>query len=173
MSDADWVIWWCCTWRDMHPAWQVRVGDDLAQRAAVTRSQHGELLACLGITPSPPPPPIADALLWLSLSIECRDQALALVQAICFAAHADRRSLTDEQWAWCRSLAKALRPGLWLLADKVDPRAMLGGWLGDNCWLRLRLAWAPDDSLRPTQGLPTNKLDSLWRAVLWKVNAAC
>lgn len=180
MTDNDWIDWWCCTWRWMHPGWQpwllAEQGVELAAFAAVARSRHGDLLNCLGITPTQPPEPSFDVLNWLSLNAEQRVLALTLVQAVCSSA--EMRTLDDECWRWCRSLAKALRPGLWLAGETVDARAMLGGWLGESCWSRLRLAWAPDDDLTAAPDLPPRKLDALWQAVLWKVKgmdkgAAC
>ncbi|MGY2289753.1 type III secretion protein [Pseudomonas sp. SDO528_S397] len=175
MTDTDWINWWCCTWRWMHPGWQARLlaeqGVPLEAFMAVSRSRHGELLHCLGITPSQPPEPVADVMQWLSLSDAQREQALTLVQAICFTVDADTQAQTGEHWSWCRSLAKALRPGLWLAGEVTDARAMLGPWLGESCWSRLRLAWSPEDNVALALNLPARKLDALWRAVLWKVNA--
>ncbi|AVU78765.1 type III secretion protein [Pseudomonas rhizophila] len=133
----------------------------------VWRSRHDALLALLGIAPSAPPEPDPNVIEWLSLTDAQRLQALALVRAICFATPNDQ--LSDAQWFWCRGIAKALRPGLWLTDEVTDPRAMLAGWLGERCWSRLRLLWAPDETLEPAFNLPTRKLDALWRSVLWRV----
>lgn len=169
MTEADWVNWWCCTWRWMHPGWQPQ----LAPFTPVSRSRHTDLLNCLGVTPSQPPVPQVDAMHWLSLTEQQQTQALALVAAICFANPALQAQVSDEQWAWCRGLAKALRPGLWLGAEVFDARCLLGAWLGEGCWSRLRLAWAPDEVLVPVLvpvlNVPARKLDALWHAVLWKV----
>lgn len=149
----------------MHPGWQPQV----APFMHLARSRHGDLLTCLGVTPSPPPAPQADAMHWLSLTEQQQAQALALAAAICCANPSSHLPVSDEQWSWCRGLAKALRPGLWLEGEVVDARCMLGAWLGEGCWSRLRLAWAPDDVLVPARNLPARKLDALWHAVLWKV----
>ncbi|KAF1006977.1 MAG: hypothetical protein GAK32_02375 [Pseudomonas fluorescens] len=165
MTEADWVNWWCCTWRWMHPGWQPR----LASFTNLLRSRHGDVQVALDITPSPPPTPHAGAIQWLSLTEQQQSQALALVAAICFAKPSAQPQVSDEQWSWCRGLAKALRPGLWLQEEELDARCMLGAWLGEGCWSRLRLTWAPDDELAPAPDLPARKLDALWHAVLWKV----
>ena len=149
----------------MHPGWQPQ----LAPFTPVSRSRHTDLLNCLGITPSQPPAPQVDAMHWLSLTEQQQAEALALVAAICFANPALQAQVSDEQWAWCRGLAKALRPGLWLGAEVLDARCLLGAWLGEGCWSRLRLAWAPDEVLVPALNVPARKLDAVWHAVLWKV----
>ncbi|WP_092164929.1 MULTISPECIES: hypothetical protein [unclassified Pseudomonas] len=133
----------------------------------ICRSQHGILLSLLGIVPSAPPEPEPNVIEWLSLTEKQRLQALSLVHAICFAVRNDE--LSEEQWSWCRGIAKALRPGLWLTADVTDSRAMLGGWLGERYWSRLRVSWAPQVALEPAFNVPARKLDALWRSVLWRV----
>ncbi len=175
MTDTDWANWWCCTWRWMHPGWQpwvrARGGQAFAALGGLPRSRHADLLRSLGVTPSQPPPPIAEVVHWLSLSAAQRVQALWLVQTICCCAQTgDPHTGSEEDWAWCRSVAKALRPGLWLSDRVIDARALLGGWLAPDCWSRLRLDWSPDDALAPAQDVPARKLDALWRAVLWRVS---
>lgn len=171
MSDTDWANWWCCTWRWMHPGWQPWVsGQAVAALSGLSRSRHADLLQCLGVTPSPPPPPVAEVMHWLSLNAAQQVQALWLVQTICCAVSNDPHTGSEEDWAWCRGVAKALRPGLWLDDRVIDARALLGSWLTPDCWARLRLVWAPDETLAPAQGLPARKLDALWRAVLWRVS---
>lgn len=175
MTSADWVSWWCCTWHWAHPAWQAQMLSDQGLEAdacaAVARSRQADLLASLGIIPSQPPAPDADVLLWLSLSAEQRQQALSLAQSICCAPIRAETTVTARHDPWCRSLAKALRPGLWANPQATDMRPLLGAWLGPAVWSRLRLSWAPGDVQEPATDLPPNKLDTLWRAVLWRVQA--
>lgn len=171
MSDTDWANWWCCTWRWMHPGWQPWVsGQAVAALSGLSRSRHADLLQCLGVTPSPPPPPVAEVMHWLSLNAAQQVQALWLVQTICCAVSNDPHTGSEEDWAWCRGVAKALRPGRWLSDRVIDARALLGSWLTPDCWTRLRLGWSPDETLAPAQGVPARKLDALWRAVLWRVS---
>ncbi|UZE15369.1 type III secretion protein [Pseudomonas sp. B21-054] len=173
MTDEQWVGWWCCTWRWMHPKWKSSVGEqwgiDFDVCMGVWRSRHDALLTLLGIPPSAPPEPEPNVIEWLSLTEAQRLQALALVRAICLAAPNDQ--LPDEQWSWCRGVAKALRPGLWLNENVTDPRAILAGWLGERCWSRLRLLWPPEEAPEPAFNVPARKLDALWRSVLWRVRA--
>jgi hypothetical protein len=174
MTSADWVSWWCCTWQWAHPAWQTQMllaqGLDADACAAVVRSRQADLLASLGVIPSQPPAPDADVLLWLSLSAEQRQQALALARTICCAPMHAETTVAARYYPWCRSLAKALRPGLWADPQETDMRPLLGAWLGAAFWPRLRLSWAPGDVREPATDLPPNKLETLWRAVLWRVS---
>ncbi|WP_434698145.1 type III secretion protein [Pseudomonas sp. D1-1] len=157
----------------MHPKWKSSVweqrGIDFDVCMGVWRSRHDALLTLLGIPPSAPPEPQPNVIEWLSLTEAQRLQALALVRAICFAAADDQ--LSYAQWSWCRGIAKALRPGLWLTEEVTDPREILAGWLGERCWSRLRLLWPPETTLEPAFNVPSRKLDALWRSVLWRVRA--
>lgn len=173
MTDEQWVGWWCCTWRWMHPNWKSHLGEqravDFDKCIWIWRSRHDALLTLLGIPPTAPPEPEPNVIEWMSLTEAQRLQALALVRAICFAASDDQ--LSDAQWSWCRGIAKALRPGLWLIDEITDPREILASWVGEACWSRLRLLWAPEETLKPVFDVPERKLDALWRSVLWRVRA--
>ncbi|NWA02076.1 type III secretion protein [Pseudomonas gingeri] len=173
MNELDWINWWCCTWRWAHPGWRLQLlaahGLDTGHASALAGSRHAELLEALGVMPSQPPPVDADVALWLSLTAEQREQALLLARSICCAPFPHQPTVAERHGQWCRSLAKALRPGLWLDQPTVDARVLLASWLGAPFWSRLRLAWAPGESLEPLADLPRQKLDTLWRAVLWRV----
>lgn len=171
MTSEQWVMWWCCTWRWMHPGWnssvQEQAGLDFVNCTRVWRSQHVALMAMLGIVPSAPPEPAPNVIEWLSLTEEQRCYSSSLVHAICFAS--GNEELSDEDWLWCRGVAKALRPGLWLTTDVTESRSLLAGWLGERFWSRLRLQWSPTEVLEPAFNLPARKLEALWRSVLWRV----
>ena len=66
-------------------------------------------------------------------------------------------------------MAKALRPGVWLSPTVIDTRQLLGVWLGEANWSRLRLAWPPGEVDEIPDHVPLNKLNTLWHAVLWQV----
>ncbi|AMB87260.1 hypothetical protein AWM79_18960 [Pseudomonas agarici] len=174
MNELDWINWWCCTWRWAHPDWRSGLlaahGLDGDHDAALASSRHAALMSALGVTPCQPPPLDANVALWLSLTVEQREQALLLARSICAASVANQPTVPERHGHWCRSLAKALRPGLWLDHSNVDPRVLLASWLGAPFWSRLRLAWAPGEQLEPLVDLPRHKLDTLWRAVLWRVD---
>lgn len=172
-TNTDWVQWWCCTWHWAHPDWHTQFVsgpvEELNRFAAVARSQHRSFLASVGIIPDQPPAPDSDVLMWLALTKQQQQLALALVQMICFA---DSESLTIAAFShepWCRRVAKALRPGVWLSPTVVDVRQLLGAWLGQIYWSRLRLAWPPGELDATLSRAPANKLNTLWQSVLWRV----
>nr|WP_241667658.1 type III secretion protein [Pseudomonas caspiana] len=174
MTSADWVNWWCGTWHWAHPGWHAQMlsaqGLEAGACDAVARSRQADLLASLGVVPSQPPVLDANVVLWLSLNTEQRQQALVLAKSICCAAVGAEATVSVRHDLWCRSLAKALRPGLWLDPQATDMRPLLGAWLGPMFWPRLRLGWAPGDVGELATDLPPNKLETLWRAVLWRVS---
>lgn len=175
MTDHQWVSWWCHAWRWMHPTWGSRqchpLDNDFAACTGIWRSRHDALLTLLGIDPSPPPEAEPRVIEWLSLTEEQRVQALSLAQAICFTTSNDQSQLSSEQWSWCRSIAKALRPARWLPPEVTDPRAILAGWLGERFWTRVRLSWPVDEVPEPVFNVCPRKLDALWQSVLWRVRA--
>jgi hypothetical protein len=182
VSGAQWVQWWCTPWEDAHASWQ----HGFAEQAGLTlhASEHwarrcpDAFMAFAGVYPPQPPAPEPQALQWLALAPAQRELALALVTQICAgqpSGHADD-SLAPAHVPWCRSLAKALRPGLWLGDDPAQAPALLGAWLGPHYWARLRLAW-PMPSARLAMATLTSsplalaRLNTLWPAVLWRVAA--
>jgi hypothetical protein len=133
-----------------------------------------------GMTVPQPPSPDTNTLRWLALDPSQRQLALALVEQICAPGHSSFGP-TGEYATWCRSVAKALRPGLWL--ENVESEAqlgvsLLGAWIGPHCWARLQLRWpmlpvaeaARRDEML-TISLP-GKLQTLWPAVLWRVGGS-
>lgn len=172
-AEAQWVQWWCCTWRWAHPDWQTRYlsgpAEDFHRYEAVARSQHSGFLRSVGIAPDQPPPPDRDVLSWLALNAQQKRDALMLVQIICFAPTMSATADAVDHEQWCRRVAKALRPGTWLSPTVVDARELLGAWLGDIYWSRLRLAWPPGELDEIAARGPRSKLDTLWQSVLWRV----
>ncbi|UZE25642.1 type III secretion protein [Pseudomonas sp. B21-056] len=168
-AEDRWVRWWCNPWDWAHPAWHSRfagsAGLSISACEALMVGRHGVFLHSVGIDPSQPPMVAEPVLRWLELTPVQRDRALALAQGICFApAEPDG---ADGQW--CRAVSKGLRPGAWLQPQCNDARLLLGAWLGTACWSRLRLAWPPDDIVEQPPQAPENKLETLWRAILWRV----
>lgn len=130
-----------------------------------------------GMTVPLPPTPDANTLQWLALEPSQQQLALALVEQICVSDQANLGQ-ADQHAPWCRSLAKALRPGLWLEsleAEALPGCRLLSAWTGPDCWARLRLGWpvqpwaeaAGRDVVSSANG--TGKLHTLWAAVLWRV----
>lgn len=171
----EWVRWWCSAWQWAHADWKVQfaAASGLATRdcEALMRSRHGEFLHSVGIVPSQPPEPCEHLMHWLALSPIQRELALSLARRICFAPPDLPPRANDSDTLWCQRLAKALRPGLWLDPLVTDVRPLLGAWLGQACWSRLRLAWAPGEVAESFGDMPDNKLETLWQAILWRVAA--
>lgn len=169
-----WLSWWCQAWQWADEGWlQVTaVEPDIGLWPALMRSRHQDFMVALGIQPETPPVVIADILHWGSLSPLQRDRALALAACICCFPGVTGTRLLVAEADWCRQVAKALRPGQWIGPLYLDVRLLLGAWLGESYWPRIRLYWPPDQVgtlVMPTLALPTHKLEALWCAVFWRV----
>ncbi|MEO4017655.1 type III secretion protein [Pseudomonas rossensis] len=172
MTEA-WVEWWCCSWRWAHPEWQAQLstvaGLGAGNWGAIAHSRHADLLRSIAIDPSQPPAICEDLMRWLALSPLQKDTALSLAGRVCFSSRHSAPLSNESHDLWCQRFAKALRPGLWLDPGVEDERLLLGAWLGEVCWSRLRLTWAPGEVGEPLAHLPSSKLQTLWQAVLWRV----
>ncbi|WP_110949820.1 type III secretion protein [Pseudomonas bohemica] len=180
IRDERWIQWWCAPWQWAHPGWMAlfveRSGLSGVEAQALLRGRHNAFLQSVGITPSQPPEPADSWVQWLLLGVDQQRQALELAGSICLGRTSDRARRLNEHEAhhedWCRSVAKALRPGVWLEPSIDDPRILLAAWAGETCWSRLRLSWAPDEVRQLVTDLPANKLQTLWQSVLWRVTSA-
>lgn len=168
---AFWASWWCNPWQWAHPSWHAHAAEGYGLPAPVLQqlmaSRPSMFLQGVGIGPSQPPAPeqATATLQWLELAPGARERALALVDGICFdAGHG-----VAENQPWCRALQLALRPASWLPAGLGDSRLLLGAWLGAAYWPRLRLAWPIGEVGELPEGLPHQKLETLWQGVMWRV----
>jgi len=174
-SEERWIQWWCAPWQWAHPDWMTRFlersGLPPTDITNLLQVRHGAFLHSAGIEPSQPPPPVDALLQWLALDALRQRQALKLAGRICLIGSADGEPDSDPgpHETWCRSVAKALRPGTWLDVRVDDPRLLLAAWTGETCWPRLRLSWAPDAVSLTFVELPLKKLQTLWQSVLWRV----
>ncbi|WP_223536958.1 type III secretion protein [Pseudomonas sp. GL-B-16] len=180
-SVQSWVRWWCDAWQGAHGSWRSgfaeHAGLALSVCEQVAQRQPETFMRFAGMMAPQPPAPDTNTLQWLALQPSQRQLALAMVEHICTPGRAGLDPI-DGHAPWCRSLAKALRPGLWL--QSREPGAQLGvclleHWIGPHCWARLRLCWP----VRPTQAWDitlsasaSGKLHTLWSAVLWRVIAS-
>jgi hypothetical protein len=175
MSDIAerWVRWWCEAWHFAHPSWR-QTSPMLEAARCCKNSRHAVLTQSLGILATQPPPPHEGLLQWLALDETQQLRALTLAERICSAKlpRADDGHHAHADAGWCRSLGKALRPGLWLTAGVQDPRLLLGAWAGPTCWERLRLQWELGTLGEIPQDLPANRVAALWTAILWRVTHA-
>lgn len=169
---GQWVEWWCAPWHWAHPEWKAKFatlgGLSSGDCNAVARSRHVDFLRNVGIVPSQPPEPVEALLRWLALTPKQREHAFSLVQRVCFAKPAQAPS-PDLEDGWCYGLAKAIRPGQWIHPGIEDERVLLGAFVGERCWSRLQLMWAPGEPGQWVNGLPDKKLQTLWQSVLWRV----
>ncbi|SEP66086.1 hypothetical protein SAMN03159444_00334 [Pseudomonas sp. NFACC02] len=174
-SEARWIQWWCAPWQWAHPAWKAPflalVGaaeDDLMD---APQGLQTAFLHSAQIEPCQPPTPVNAVLQWLALPADQQHQALELAARICLTSVGDGKtqSPTSVYEGWCRAVAKALRPGVWLDPAIDDPRLLLAAWVGEDCWSRLRLSWPPQAVQPAVTNMPSNKLHTLWQSVLWRV----
>jgi hypothetical protein len=178
-AEERWIQWWCAPWQWAHPDWTSRFlecsGLPPTDLADLMRVRPAAFLQGVGIAPSQPPPPVDALLQWLALDADGQRQALNLAGRICLLGPAQSEaanapdSVPGQHETWCRSVARALRPGTWLDVNIDDPRLVLASWIGETCWPRLRLSWPPDSVPQTVAHLPSNKLQTLWQAVLWRV----
>jgi hypothetical protein len=172
-DDARWIQWWCAPWEWAHPAWKARflALNGLSEGDPIDSPQghHTAFLRSTHIEPAQPPVPVDAVLQWLTLTTDQQQQALYLAGRICLTSMGDAQSLGSAHEAWCRAVAKALRPGAWLDPAIDDPRLLLAAWIGEHCWSRLRLSWPPHAVQPATTDMPSNKLQTLWQSVLWRV----
>ena len=166
-----WASWWCNPWPWADRGWQVGFAEQhglpLEDCQLLLGSRPRVFLQSLGIVPSQPPSPNACALRWLGLDERQRTQLLQLVHCICFAQGPE----PGPEGQWCWGLSQALRPGRWLPAEMADARLLLGAWLGQACWSRLRLSWPPGELAEELAQAPEHKLQALWQAAFWRVGA--
>lgn len=165
-----WVRWWFAAGAQAHPGWCADSGDSHEALAlSVPVSRHEFIAASRAVQLPQPPEPHEGLLQWVRLSEAEQMLALCLVEAICAPQPALAESFVAHE-SWCRSVAKALRPGLWLPSASLDARLLLGAWVGSQCWMRAKLQW-PSSALGPLpQGLPSHRLDALWSAALWRAS---
>lgn len=166
--------WWCATWKWAHPSWleswaDAGVSADIAQRLSTSR--HREWQVLLGIEPQQPPMPNGAILQWLTLAEAQRELALNLAQRVCFPG--PETTPPHEHEAWCRSIAKGLRPATWLSFDGLpDARVLLGAWVGSAYWQRLLTSWPRADAYGlslPNAEWPARRVEALWQALIWRV----
>ncbi|WP_437883143.1 type III secretion protein [Pseudomonas sp. LRF_L74] len=163
----QWIEWWFQAGEQAHPGWSHGAANEVAWLDGLPVSRRAARACPEGALMQPPAPDEA-VLSWVALDHRRRELALALVGDICLPA-APWHERREPYAGWCRSIGKALRPGLWLGEPVHDPRMLLGAWVGAQCWSRVKLQWSPEGLGSPPAGLPMNRLKALWGAVLWRV----
>ncbi|WP_245929532.1 type III secretion protein [Brenneria roseae] len=182
VTRLDWLTWWAsgCVWQS-DPSWKSEAIFPVERQKARAfmhaniplLSRHFDLPMQL------PPEPVVSLMQIGTLSAFQREQILNLIAAAC-QPPAPSSVLTDEQITWCRRLAKALRPGLWLSQHVAftdgyaDALTLLRVRYGEICWPRLRLLFPQSWVTRcrkPEYALPAGRLNTLCDALVWKAAA--
>ncbi|WOA51430.1 serine kinase [Dickeya solani] len=171
-----WSRWWCygCL-RQADPSWREAVvfSEDEMALAPV---HHAAMRRRLGVAEALPPAPESTLLQLGQLDVEQRHQVLLLMAAVCRETPGD---LPEMLAVWCRRLAKALRPGLWLPPSlafdqqrEQDALAILRSRFPQACWSRLQLLYPRDwrdDAGQPLgEALPASRIAGLCDAIVWK-----
>jgi len=175
-----WLRWWCIdSWLAADASWR-QAGfyqlDDV-RLAALARTHHPLIVQELQLSHQVSPPD-RELLAWLDLTEAQRQLALRLAAEVCWR-DSTQTMLLPAQQRWCRRIAQAMRPGLWLTEAEelpVNDGDINGLWLlrlraGPGCWSRLRLAFPTEqtrrvESLHQPDDFPPRLLP-LWQAVLW------
>ncbi|ANE77535.1 hypothetical protein [Dickeya solani] len=171
-----WSRWWCygCL-RQADPSWReatVFSEDEMA----LAPVHHAAMRRRLGVAEALPPAPESTLLQLGQLDVEQRRQVLLLMAAVCRETPGD---LPETLAVWCRRLAKALRPGLWLPPSlafdqqrEQDALAILRCRFPQACWSRLQLLyprdWRDGGGQPLGEVLPASRIAGLCDAIVWK-----
>ncbi|EXU75772.1 hypothetical protein [Erwinia mallotivora] len=175
-----WLRWWCIDcWLSADASWRQAEFYQLddSRLAALARTHHPVICQQLQLSPVVSAPD-NELLAWRDLPESQRQLALRLAAEVCWR-DCTEALLLPEQQRWCRRIAQAMRPGLWLTEAEglpVNDGDINGLWLlrlraGPGCWPRMRLAF-PAEQVRRMESLPQPdafppRLLPLWQAVLW------
>ncbi|MEM0675075.1 serine kinase [Dickeya oryzae] len=172
-----WNQWWCygCL-QQADPSWFDASRFDESDMALAS-VHHTAIRHRLDLEEAYPPEP-QNALLQLGqLAPPARHQVLVLIAAVCRETSGE---LPQALAVWCRRLAKALRPGLWLPSSlafsqhrEQDALVILRHRFPAPCWSRLPLlyprSWRERAQELLSKDLPASRIASLCDAIIWKV----
>ncbi|WKV50829.1 serine kinase [Dickeya fangzhongdai] len=171
-----WSRWWCyvCL-RQADPSWREAAVFSESEMA-LAPVHHAAMRRCFGVAEAFPPAPESTLLQLGQLEVGRRRQVLQLMAAVCRETPGD---LPEALAVWCRRLAKALRPGLWLPPSLTfdqhrerDALIVLRCRFPPACWSRLQLLYPRDwrDGAGQPLGeaLPASRIASLCDAIIWK-----
>lgn len=175
----DWLRVWQSPWLEMHQSWQACIPDMWRQEDNWRRASPSVIRSFLSIENEPPPEPGEALKHWLTMTYEQREKALIMAAEIVIRGLGEGR-LTSEDIIWGRHIAKALLPGKWPLEDWKKRQTedigllLLRQWVSPITWQRMRLFYrkAIFDSiaLEPFVEIPSQRLNPLWHAVMWRLS---
>lgn len=180
-SCLDWVRWWAglCILQAA-PDWDEQhfFTPQIPRLRQFIHVNPAEVGRYFDLPAQLPPEPEPSLMRLGALSADGRAQVLRLMAVVCRPA-GTTPEISAEQVIWCRRLAKALRPGLWLPAscsfsDAADALSLLRVRYGELCWPRLRLLYPralTDRCPLCKQSLPAGRLKALCDALIWKASA--
>ncbi|RWR00994.1 hypothetical protein ED28_16220 [[Pantoea] beijingensis] len=192
MNDAQaWVVWWTeGYWQQVEESWHSLAFFHQPQ-SLISRllAMNPQLIAGqLGIDTRLPTAPHGLTRALLALSAEQRTVALRLTAGIgsFYPADAAAPPLDEEMLQWCKRIARALRPGVWLPEDltlpwQITSLMLLRHALPQGCWQRVRFlfpsAWVvASEEIRDDEWAKNimliNKLSPLWQAAFWRASLA-
>jgi len=175
-----WLRWWCIdSWLAADVSWRQAAFYQLDATRLTDLARTHHPMICQHLQLSRRVCPVDSELLaWLDLPDTQRQLALSLAAEVCWRGSGQSMLLPAQQH-WCRRIALAMRPGLWLTEARalpVNEDDINGLWLlrlraGPTCWARLRLAF-PAEKVHTTESLPQPdafppRLLPLWQAVSW------
>ncbi|MGM3175393.1 serine kinase [Dickeya lacustris] len=176
-----WSRWWC--YGCLQQADKSWCDGRIAERdMALAALQHAALCRRLNLPATLPPAPQPALLQLAQLNARQRERVLILIASVC------RESvypLPEALTLWCRRLAKALRPGMWLPAAlNVTPLprqaalAILSCRFPEICGSRLQLLYPcemgyPREAQQPDMAswrdsVPLGRVSALCDAIIWK-----
>ncbi|MFP1891544.1 serine kinase [Lonsdalea quercina] len=178
-AQLRWVRWWaygCILEAD--GSWRVDAGLAGGRTAmeSLAPHQHACLRARWSLPESLPESPSEALWALIALTPDQRVWALELIASVC---RAPEHPLPPAPSQWCRRLAKALRPGLWLPENlsftarrQSDALCLLRHCLSAAAWPRVRLlfprSWSVGVEETPAAALPESRVNALCDAAIWK-----
>ncbi|OSM99595.1 MULTISPECIES: serine kinase [Lonsdalea] len=178
-AQLKWVRWWAygCILEADH-SWQVDAGlaGGRTSLENLAPLQHRLLRARWGLPEGLPELPSEALWQLIALTPPQRIWVLELIASVC---RAPEKPLPSEPSLWCRRLAKALRPGLWLPENlnftarrQHDALCLLRHCLSAAAWPRVRLLFPRSCSVgveeSPAVALPASRVNVLCDAAIWK-----
>ena len=172
-----WSEFWYRPWQHLNDSWLEILPIESLKLVATVAPRF--LRAWLEVDDCVMAKPDEQTLRWMKLSLDHQNLvALLLVEVVRKGASHGQLTTPDEEW--CRHLAKALRPGLWLNEAilNTDPEVLLclviRQFVEQDLWQRLRVTLpyraVQTAELLANEPLARNRINQLWQSVLWRAD---